>query len=148
MRFWGFPHRSRSTLFWAEHGYEVGEPCKAPNPGRQQWRTEGSISALQKGDHPKSPKGTVWPAQLQAQLLLLLLMVCSANTGFLPLHRGIRDAFFSFVLLFFLHTFTFMLRFIDLLAIGVISAGYTFSSTLFVFIILLDTTNALWLGSR
>lgn len=91
----------------------------------------------------------MWPAQLQAQLLLPLLTVCYANTGFLPLHRGIRDAFFSFVLLFFfLHTFTFMLRFIDLLAMGVISAGYTFSSTLFVFIILLDTTNALWLGSR
>lgn len=41
-----------------------------------------------------------------------------------------------------------MLQFIDLLVMGVISVGYTFSSTLLVFITLLDSTNALWLGSR
>lgn len=43
--------------------------------------------------------------------------------------------------------FTFMLRFIDLLVMGVIRVGCTCSSALLIFfIILLDTNSALWLG--
>lgn len=97
--------------------------------------------------YPKSPNGTMWPAQIQAQLVVLLLKLCFADTGFLPLHQGIRGSFFSFTL--FLHTFTFMLQFIALLVMGVIRVGCTCSSALLnFFIILLDTNSALWLGCR
>lgn len=77
------------------------------------------------------------------QFFILLLKLCFADTGFLPLHQGIRGDGFSFTL--FLKTFPF----IDLLAMGVIRVGCTCSSVLLIFfIILLDTNSALWLGWR
>lgn len=89
-----------APLCWAEDGHLPGELWKTPNPDGQWYRKGGTILMLQKGDwlYPKSPKGTEWPAQLQAQLFVLHLKLCFADTGFLPLRQGIRGAFLSFTL--------------------------------------------------
>lgn len=62
-----------------------------------------------------------------------------------PSPSGNKECFLQ--LYTFWGIFTFMLRFIDLLVMGVIRAGCTCSSALLIFfIIILDTNSALWLG--